>query len=217
MCRHFLLPDGSVAAVPHGPGRITTTVKVLKFLQLLKGIHTGPETVVSVREKLSFGDQSAKGLFHEFLTLLDVSEDFAPEYKETAVDPRPGFGDVFDALHNPLPVERNHMEACSRLHAHKAGQSFALHEPIDQFVEVHVAKSLAVVGKEYLLILEMFLDGFQPLPDVRIESGVHESDAPIMNIAVQQLNILATPGEHEIVGHAFVIVPEVVLDHIRLI
>ena len=63
----------------------------------------------------------------------------------------------------------------------------------------------------------MFFDGFQPLPDVRGEAGVYESDVPIINIATQKLDILSTPGEDEIVGDAFVIGTEVIFDDVRLI
>jgi hypothetical protein len=45
----------------------------------------------------------------------------------------------------------------------------------------------------------MFLDGFQSLSDFRVEARIHERDAPIRNIAAQQLEPLAATGKHEVV------------------
>ena len=147
-------------AIPNNPRGIATAVKILKFLQLLECIHAGPEAVVSVRKKLSFGNQPAEGLFHKFLAFLDISEDLAPKDKETAVNPSSRFGDVFDALHDSIAIDRNHMETRPGLDADETGQPFTLEEDLDQLVKVHIAEPVTVVGEKYLFISQMFLDCF---------------------------------------------------------
>ena len=123
-------------AIPDRPRCVATAVQIIKFLQLLKGIHTCPEAIVRVGQQLAFGDQPVERLFDEFLSIFDVFEDFATEYEEPAVDPRPGFGDLIDALHNPFPVDRNHMEARSRLDAHKAGRSVAPQKVLGKPIQI---------------------------------------------------------------------------------
>ena len=61
----------------------------------------------------------------------------------------------------------------------------------------------------------MLLHCLQSLSDVRIDPGVHESDAPVLDVAVQQFQVLAALGQNEVIGGAFVVVEKVVLDDVR--
>ena len=61
----------------------------------------------------------------------------------------------------------------------------------------------------------MLFYSLQSLTDVGGHSRVNECNAPVVNIAVQQLHFLPTFGENEIVGEAFVVVEKVVLEGVR--
>jgi hypothetical protein len=132
-------------AIPDCPRSVTTTVQILEFLELFECVHTGPETVVDVRNKLPLRDQAPKRLFHQFLSLLDVSEDFPPKQEETTVNPRTCLGNVLDTFYNALSIKGNYMKTGSWLDAHEASQPLALQEFLDQHLEIYVGQTVAVV------------------------------------------------------------------------
>src|SRR6266481_3901183 len=109
-----------MVTTPDRPRRLVVAVKILKFLEFLEGIHTGPESVMSVGEQFSFRDQPSKGLFHQFLALLEIAEDFPPEDEETTVNPSPGLGNMLDTLNGPVSIDRNHVKTRPGLDTDKA-------------------------------------------------------------------------------------------------
>src|SRR5688572_27793434 len=77
---------------------------------------------------------------------------------------------------------------------------------------VEVGNAVRIVGEEHFLTLEVLAHRRQTHPDVRLQTGVDERDAPILDVSLQQLHTLATLGKDEVVGQVFVVVREVALD-----
>jgi hypothetical protein len=57
----------------------------------------------------------------------------------------------------------------------------------------------------------------QPLTYVRMHAGIHEGNAPVVDIAGVKLNLAPTLGQGEIVGHAFVVIQKVIADEVTAI
>jgi len=53
--------------------------------------------------------------------------------------------------------------------------------------------------------------------DVGSQARIHERDTPVIDIAVQQFKVLATPGKHEVVRGTLIAVAEVAFDHIGFV
>jgi hypothetical protein len=50
-----------------------------------------------------------------------------------------------------------------------------------------------------------------------MNAGIHESDLPVMYVTADEPKPLPARGQDEVVGHAFVVVEEVVFDDVRTI
>src|SRR5258708_14206881 len=60
----------------------------------------------------------------------------------------------------------------------------------------------------------MGFHSFQPLPDIGINASLHECDRPVVNIAIQEVDLLSTFGPDKIIGNGFVVVEEIVLNRV---
>jgi len=98
-------------------------VQIIELLQLLKGIHKGPKSVMRVGKKLPFENRPSKWLFYQFLVLLRVLEYLTPKYKVTTFDSSSRLGDMLNAFDNAFRVGRNYGNACSGLHTCETDQS----------------------------------------------------------------------------------------------
>ncbi len=57
----------------------------------------------------------------------------------------------------------------------------------------------------------------QALPDVGMQAGVDEGDAPVLDIGGMQLDIAAAGGEREVVRHALLVIEEVLANQIAAV
>src|SRR4029077_18885123 len=65
-----------------------------------------------------------------------------------------------------------------------------------------------------LFAFQVRLYRLQPFADGRISSGLDERDCPVVDIAVQEMNLLATLRPDKVVGYGLVVVQEIVFDSI---
>ena len=113
----------------------------------------------------------------------------------------------------PLPLfDRNRVIAQVRLHAQEAGDLVLLVKMIELQIERKIAETVAVIGEEFFFALQVFLRGLQTHADVRVDTGVSKGDPPVVNVAVDQLEVFAAARQYEIIRGAFVIIQKVVLD-----
>ena len=87
-------------------------------------------------------------------------------------------------------------------------------EPRDQLVHGRVGEHVAVVREEHLVVAEVAAHPAQPLADLGVEAGVDEGDAPVADVAAQQLHVAPAAREDEVVARGLLVVQEVVLDEL---
>ncbi len=92
-------------------------------------------------------------------------------------------------------------------------------EGIDHLVERSIREPVAVGGQELVVVVEIRLDGLQPLADRRLHPGVDERDPPPPDVALEQLDmgLGAVSLEHEVVEERLVVVEEVLADDVALV
>ena len=103
------------------------------------------------------------------------------------------------------------------LDAHERGDRVRRPEPLDELVQRRVGQRVAVVGQEDLIVVQVAPDRPQALAEVRVQAGVGEADAPVVDVAAEELDLAARPGDHEVVREGLVVAEEVLLDHVRLV
>jgi len=74
-------------------------------------------------------------------------------------------------------------------------------------------------ASEIITILESTvpLDSLRPLANIRIHARIGERDAPVVNVAIEELQVLASGLQGEIVRDTLVVVQEIVLHDIGAI
>src|SRR2546428_172900 len=150
----------------------------------------------------------------EVVAGAQVVEDLRAKNEEAAVDAQAGLPDILDARHLPVVVRHDKVIAELRPDAEEARDPVAPPEMLKLRRERQVGEAVAVVREELLLTGEMWLDGLEALPDVRVDPRVDEGDSPIADIALQELEPPPALAQHEVIRDAFVIVPEVALDEV---
>ena len=82
-------------------------------------------------------------------------------------------------------LQRNQVIAEVGPDAEKAGDLVLFVKVVKLLGKRHVGQAIAVVRQEFLFPFQILLNRLQPLPNIGIDSGVRERDAPIMDITVQ--------------------------------
>src|SRR5277367_5192255 len=94
----------------------------------------------------------------------------------------------------------------------KAGDFPLLAKMFNLLRKWQVGKTIAVVGKELIVLFEVFLDCFQALSDIGMDSRIRKGDPPIMDVGVEKLKILPTTRQDKIIRSALIVIQEVILD-----
>src|SRR4029077_12278735 len=200
---------------PHLPRRVALGVEIVEMLLVLEGVHAGPEAVVLVSHQLLFGDQATEGFVNELLAFLQIFKNVLLESEESAVYAHIALVDVFDFGNQISAIQGNEVIAEIGTDTEKTGDFVMLPEVLDLLGKGEIGKTITVVGQEHLFAFEIFLDSFEALADVGGDAGVSESDAPIVDITIDEVDIFTTGGEDEVVGNIFVVVDEIILDGVR--
>ena len=120
---------------------------------------------------------------------------------------------MLDAADQAAILDAHEMEGLGRSDTREAGdRTRLLLEVGDHRRQRQVREAVAVVGKEYLLVLEIALHRLEAHADVRRQAGIDEGDLPVVDVASDQLDLPPPLREDEIVGDGLVVLEEVLLD-----
>src|SRR3954453_3459816 len=202
---------------PHGPGRDRGVGQRVEAVLLLQRVHRRPEALVAIRDQLARRDQPAERLLDELLTLLEVVEDVVAEDQVAAVDPQGAVVHRPDVGDRPVGVRLEDVGGEARLDGEHARDLALALDALDARLERRVRDLVAVVGQEGLLALEMAADAPQPLADRRRPARVDERDPPVLDVALEQLDLAAALREDEVVLERLVVVEEVLLERVAVV
>src|SRR5262249_30829874 len=85
---------------------------------------------------------------------------------------------------------------------------------VDLIIKRQISEAVAVVGEKHVFALYVLFNRLETLSDIGCGAGIDESDVPIVDIAVEKLEILASLPQDKIVGKAFIVVQKIVFDEI---
>src|SRR6266481_2583597 len=66
-------------------------------------------------------------------------------------------------------------------------------------------------------MLQVGLHRFEPLTNIGIRTGLYKGDGPLVDIAVEKLDVLASLGPDKIVRDGFIVMQKIILDGIALV
>ena len=98
-----------------------------------------------------------------------------------------------------VSVEVDQVERSLRGNREQAGRRVGAEETFDDLVHRRIGQHVAVVGEEQLVALEVRPHPSQALADAGLDARVHERDAPLADVGLEQLDLLAALGEDEVV------------------
>jgi hypothetical protein len=174
-----------------------------------------PEAAVAVRQQPPGPRRAGARVLHEAPALGDVVEDLRAQHEAAAVLPdrqvaQPRHGRDAVVVADPDAVER-----LLRGHREQGRDGVRPPEPGHHHIQRRIREDIGVVGQEQLLVGDVAAHPAQPLPDRRVDPGVHERDRPVGDVGAQHLDLAA--AQHEIVRARLGVVQEVVLDVLRAV
>src|SRR5690606_11196910 len=93
------------------------------------------------------------------------------------------------AGHIALLVALYRVEALPATHGSERRDEIATLELLNHRVEWQVRESIGIVGEKHVLIFQVVLHSKQSLPDIAVQSGIHEGDTPVVEIARMQFDM----------------------------
>ena len=181
---------------------------------LLERVHRLPEAVVRDGEQAPVLGCPDAGVGDEVVALLEVVEDPLPEDEEPPVDAHGQVGRGLEARDAVVLVGDDDVEGARRADGQQGPDRVRRRQGRDHLVHRGVGEHVAVVGEEHLVLAEVLAYSTQPLADLRAQPGVDEGDAPLADVAAEELHLAAAVGQDEVVGGGLLVVEEVVLDHL---
>jgi len=70
---------------------------------------------------------------------------------------------------------------------------------LNDYRKWYVRQAIGVVGKEHLLSFKLAADSFQTLTNVRGKPCIDKRNVPVIDVATQQFDILASAGEDKVI------------------
>src|SRR6266849_2936330 len=177
--------------LPHFPRRSAGCTKTLQLLLVFEGVHACPEAVVRIANQLLLCYESVERLDYELLFVVDVLENLLFEGEKSSVDP---YIPIINGMNlgdqaTVSLVQRNQVIAEVRPNTEKAGDLAVLMKVVQLLGKGHGGKAVAIVRQKFLFPFQILLNRLQALADIGIDPRVRERDAPIMDIAIEQLEV----------------------------
>jgi len=113
-------------------------MEFIECLFVLEGVHTLPESIVTVGHQFIFFDQSFKWLMNQFFTVLNIVKDFLFEDEKSAVDRQPCIGGVLDAVDSTVVIQAYIVEGLLGLDTQKTGSFSGVFEKPDHLVQGNI-------------------------------------------------------------------------------
>ena len=205
----------SPVRLPKLPRRATAFEERFQVVLVLQCVHRRPEAFIAVGANLFRLDQPAEGAVDQIFAFLDEVEDPAVEDEEAAVDPDVRRRDVLDAADQAAALHLDRVErVVGRPHAQERRDVLVRVVARHHIGKRRISQAVAVRRKEGLVLAEVLPHRAETLPDAAVQARVHERDAPVVDVAADQLDALAALREHEVVAQRLVVVEEEVLDRL---
>ncbi len=182
----------------------------------MRSVHALPVTFVGIKRQLAIFCQLFQGSSLQDAILFKIAKDGTVKDKETTTD-QPSHLRLFLETHDQSRFVRlHHTKAREMMHAAYGGDFPTLAMVIQQGIEVNVRHTIAVGGKESILV-NVFLDAFNAPPGGRLQSGIGQGDAEIFVVAVVKLDVaLSAQHDRKVAVHGFV-VEKVPFDDLALV
>ena len=129
----------------------------------------------------------------QFLLLTYVIEDLLFEDKKAAINAQITVVNRMNVVHQAaIPLNNGYGVVTQiRTDAQEAGDLVLLMKVVDLFVKPQVAETVAIVREKFVFAFKVLLHGLQPHADIGGDSSIGKSNSPIMNVAIDELEILA--------------------------
>src|SRR5690606_28622916 len=114
-------------------------------------------------------------------------------------------------------VELYQMEIEGRAHAYETGNLPARLELLDHLRERQVRYAVAVVGQEYLLILDEMANRHQALADIPPDARINQRHTPVRRRFAKQGNIFSKIRDDAVAVRRRVNAQKIVLNDISLV
>ncbi len=88
-------------------------------------------------------------------------------------------------------ADGDNVKARGRLHQKKGGHRGTAAELFDHGGKRNIAQTVTIVGQKHLFALEMRLHRLEPFANIGIYPGLNERDGPVINVAIQEIDLLA--------------------------
>ena len=82
---------------------------------------------------------------------------------------------------------------------------------------MQVSQRIRIIGQEIFFVGEVFFHRLQPLADVRAQTGVHEGNLPIRDVAFLEVHLLVAVRQRKVAGQTLIVIEEELFDDIRLV
>ena len=122
-----------------------------------------------------------------------------------------------DAVRVAVVVHVDDVEAVVRPRGEEARRHAGGLRALDHRRQVGVRERVAVAGQEVLVVAEVLAHGAQALADVRVQARVDERDVPVVDVRLEQMDLRAALGQHEVVRHRLAVVRKKLLDGVGLV
>ncbi len=203
------------AVAPQLPRALASVGEAVEHDALLDGVGGHPEAVVGVGEHAALVGQAREHVGDEVLAGLDVVEQLTAHHEIPAVLADPHRRDGVDVADVAALVGVDDVEGRLRRHREQARERVGGLEAGDDVVQRGVGQHVGVVGHEVVVVAQVLAHPAQPLPDRRLDPGVHEGDPPVRDVGLQRGRDAGV--DDEVVGVHLLVVQEVAGDVPRAI
>src|ERR1700687_1601289 len=111
--------------------------------------------------------------------------------------------------HQTVGASMDNMKTLGAANRHKARDRIASAKLLDVPLKRQIGQPVGIVGEKDLLVLEVLAHAKQPLADIAVQAGVHEGDAPVVQIAPVQLDPAAAVAQSEVVRHGLRVIEKI--------
>src|SRR5579859_399382 len=173
--------------LPYLPGRDTRGAQVVELLFILESVHAGPESIVGVADQLLLRNQPMKRLNHQFLFVADVAKNVLFENEKPAVNSYIAVANGVNVGNQAAIAFFNRDEVITEVRpdTKKAGNLALVVKMVQLLRKGQVGQPVAIVRQELVFSVQVFLNRFQALTNIGVNSRIRECNAPIVNIAIQ--------------------------------
>src|SRR6516164_2093157 len=130
---------------------------------------------------------------YQFLLLAYVIEDLLFKNEKAGIDAKITVVNRMNVVHQAAIALGNGYRVITQIRtdARETGNLVLLTKVVDLLVKSQVAEAVAIVCEKFLFAFNVLLHGLQPHADIGADSSIGKSNSPIMNVAVDELQILA--------------------------